>query len=34
MGGGVDMRVMYYEIPLDGQFVPPRVLGPFALRAA
>jgi hypothetical protein len=33
MGGGLDMRVMYYEISLDGQIVEPKILGPFALRA-
>jgi hypothetical protein len=34
MGSGIDMRVMYYEVSEDGQFVPPKVLGPFALRTA
>lgn len=34
MGSGLDMRVMYYEISLDGQIVEPKILGPFALRAA
>ena len=33
VGGGLDMRVMYYEISLDGQIIEPKILGPFALRA-
>lgn len=33
MGGGVDMRLSYWEIPLDGSMPPPRLLGPFSLRS-
>jgi hypothetical protein len=33
MGGGVDMRVLYHEIPVAGMMPEPKILGPFELRA-